>query len=376
MAADHASAVHGVQIRAYRIRTDLPEADGTLSWDSTPVLVVGVCAGATRGLGFSYAPRASARLVADTLADTVIGCDPMDVAGAWLTMVRAVRNDGRPGIVSMAIAAVDVALWDLKARLLDLPLASLLGRTRESVPVYGSGGFTSYSDAELTAQLGRWVHEDRIPRVKMKIGTDRGHDEAADLRRVEAARASIGDADLFVDANGAYSRKQAVRLAARFADLGVTWFEEPVSSDDLDGLHEVREATSLDVAAGEYGYALAYFEQMCAAQAVDVLQADVSRCAGITEWMRVSAVAAAHGLELSGHCAPSLHLPVALSVPNVRHVEYFHDHARVDRLLFDGVRDPVEGELSPALDRPGTGLELKERDAQPFLVHSESRGIL
>jgi L-alanine-DL-glutamate epimerase-like enolase superfamily enzyme len=298
----------------------------------------------------------------------------MDVAGAWLTMVRAIRNDGRPGIASMAIAAVDAALWDLKARLLDLPLAILLGRTRESVAVYGSGGFTSYSDAELTAQLGGWVHDDGIPRVKMKIGTDRGQDERADLRRVEAARRAIGDADLFVDANGAYSRKQAIRLAARFADLGVTWFEEPVSSDDLDGLHEVRESTSIDVAAGEYGYALPYFEAMCAKQAVDVLQADVSRCAGISEWMRVGAVAEAHGLELSGHCAQSLHLSVALSVPNVRHLEYFHDHARVDRMLFDGVRDPCGGELTPSLDRPGIGVELKERDAEQYLVHSTRRG--
>jgi L-alanine-DL-glutamate epimerase-like enolase superfamily enzyme len=274
----------------------------------------------------------------------------------------------------MAIAAVDCALWDLKARLLHLPLALLLGRTRPSVPVYGSGGFTTYTDDRLTEQLGGWVDELGIPRVKMKIGTDHGHDERADLRRVGAARRAIGDAELFVDANGAYSSKQAIRLARAFADLGATWFEEPVSSDDLEGLREVREACTLDVAAGEYGYALAYFEGMCAAGSVDVLQADVSRCAGISEWLRVASVAAAHGLEISGHCAQTLHLAVGACAANVRHLEYFHDHARVDRLLFDGVPDPLGGELRPALDRPGMGLELKEPDAAPYLVHDFGGG--
>jgi L-alanine-DL-glutamate epimerase-like enolase superfamily enzyme len=366
--------VQGLEIRTYRIPTDRPEADGTLQWDETPVVVVAVRAGGTTGLGFSYAPRAAAALVEDTLADLVLGSDPMDIAGTWLAMVRAIRNVGRPGIASMAIAAVDLALWDLKARLLDVPLATLLGQTRASVPVYGSGGFTSYSDTELAAQLSRWVHEDHIPRVKMKVGTDRGHDEAADLRRVEAARRAIGDADLFVDANGAYSRKQAIRLGQRFAELGVTWFEEPVSSDDLDGLREVRDTTTLDVAAGEYGYAVPYFAAMCSQQAVDVLQADVSRCAGISEWTRVAAVAHAHGLELSGHCAQSLHLPVAVCVPNVRHLEYFHDHTRIDRLLFDGAQDPVDGALHPVLDLPGAGLELKEADSQAYLTGIVRRG--
>jgi L-alanine-DL-glutamate epimerase-like enolase superfamily enzyme len=213
-----------------------------------------------------------------------------------------------------------------------------------------------------------------IPRVKMKIGTAFGSRPDEDLHRIRAARSAIGpDTELFVDANGAYTRKQAIRLGRVFADLGVTWFEEPVSSDDVAGLHEVREALPLDVAAGEYGYDLFYFERMCAAGAVDVLQADVSRCAGVSEWLRVAGIAAAHGLEISGHCAPSLHVAPACAVPNLRHLEYFHDHARVDRMLFDGVLDPVGGLLTPALDRPGNGLELKEPDADPFLAGRTGR---
>jgi len=235
------------------------------------------------------------------------------------------------------------------------------------VEVYGSGGFTSYTDQELVDQLSGWVHDDGIPRVKMKIGTDWGARPERDLARVAKVRQAVGpDAELFVDANGGYTRKQAIRLARNFADLGATWFEEPVSSDDLDGLRAIRQMTGMDVAAGEYGSDLAYFAHMCEAGAVDVLQADVSRCAGVTEWLRVAALAAGHGLEISGHCAQSLHVHPACAVPNVRHLEYFHDHARVDRALFDGVLDPDGGRLRPDLSRPGLGLQLEPERAAPY----------
>jgi L-alanine-DL-glutamate epimerase-like enolase superfamily enzyme len=360
-------AVDRVTCAAYTVPTEQPEADGTLTWSATTVVTVHVGAGNDTGLGFTYGPTACARLVDELLAEVIRGADPMDVPGSWTAMVRAIRNAGRPGIASMAIAAVDVALWDLKARLLDLPLATLLGRVRDRVPVYGSGGFTSLSDDELRHQLGGWARDEGIPRVKMKIGVDRGSRPAADVRRVAAAREAIGDdTELFVDANGAYTRKEAVRVAADLADAAVAWFEEPVSSDDLDGLHEIRDAIDCDVAAGEYGYDLPYFERMCAAGAVDVVQADVSRCAGITEWLRVAGLVAAHGLDLSGHCAQSLHAHPACSVPNCRHLEYFADHARVDRLLFDGVLDPHGGHLEPDLTRPGLGLELKGCDADRY----------
>jgi L-alanine-DL-glutamate epimerase-like enolase superfamily enzyme len=284
-------------------------------------------------------------------------------------MVVAIRNLGRPGIVSMAIAAVDLALWDLKARCAAMPLYRLLGAVRTAVPVYGSGGFTSLTDDQLTRQLGGWVHDDGIPRVKMKIGTSWGADPERDLHRVALVRRVIGDdVELYVDANGGYTRKQSVRLARPLASLGVTWFEEPVSSDDLAGLHEVRGQTRLDVAAGEYGYDLVYFQRMCAAGAIDVLQADVSRCAGITEWLRAADVAAAHGLDLSGHCGPSLHVHPACTIQRLRHLEYFADHARADRVLFDGVLDPSGGMLTPAPDRPGLGLDLKRADAEPYRV--------
>lgn len=359
-------AIERLDVSAYVIPTDFPEADGTLAWNQTTLVVVEVSGGAKDGLGYTYADTATAQLIKDQLTKIVVGCDAMATSAAWSAMIRITRNLGRPGIVSMAIAAVDAALWDLKARLLDLPLVTLLGQVRDGVPVYGSGGFTSYSHEQLQKQLGDWVHQG-IQRVKMKVGTH----PSDDLERVRLARAAIGPtAQLFVDANGAYSRKEALAFAETFKrDAGVAWFEEPVPSDDLEGLRLIRDRApaGMDIAAGEYGYQLNYFQRMLEAGAVDVLQADASRC-GSTGFLQTAALCESRLLPLSAHCAPSLHMHLGCAVRPLRHVEYFHDHVRIERMLFDGVIAPVNGELRPDLSRPGMGLEFKRADAAKFAV--------
>jgi L-alanine-DL-glutamate epimerase-like enolase superfamily enzyme len=357
--------VEELEIQAFTIPTDVPEADGTLSWESTTIVVVHAFAAGEWGLGYTYADLATAKLIESKLAAIVRGSDAMDPQSAWRAMVGAIRNLGRPGICSMAIAAVDVALWDLKARLLRLPLCKLLGMARDRVPIYGSGGFTSYSRSRLQEQLGDWVQRG-IPRVKMKVGSA----PCEDPGRVRAAREAIGPSpELFVDANGAYTRKQALSLAERFRDdAEVSWFEEPVSSDDLEGLRLVRDngPAGIAVAAGEYGYDLPYFERMLGAGAVDVLQADITRCAGITELLRVGALCGARCMPISLHCAPAIHLHAGLALEQLVHLEYFHDHVRIEQALFDGVVTPSAGALSPDLDRPGIGLELKRAEAQQY----------
>jgi L-alanine-DL-glutamate epimerase-like enolase superfamily enzyme len=361
------AAVGRVDVSAYSIPTDAPEADGTYAWDRTVLVVVQATAGATTGLGYTYADAATARLAHDHLAQLVVGRDALDVPAAWVAMNRQVRNLGRPGVAAMAISAVDAALWDLKAKLLGQPLFRLLGAARDAAPVYGSGGFTSYSLMQLQEQLGGWAKQG-IPRVKMKVGTQ----PADDLNRVQAARQAVGDGvELFVDANGAYSRKQALAFAEKYAALGVTWFEEPVSSDDLDGLRLLRDRgpAGLDIAAGEYGYQPLYFRRMLAAGAVDVLQADASRCGGITGFLKAADLCEAFGLPLSAHCAPALHRhPCCAVTADFRHLEYFHDHARIEAMLFDGAAAPVGGVLRPDPARPGLGLEFKTKDAERFKV--------
>ncbi len=358
------ATIDGLEVAAYTIPTDAPESDGTLAWDSTTMVVVHASGGGQRGLGYTFTHASAASLIRDHLAPRVTGRDALDVPGAWQAMAASLRNIGRPGIGSDAVSAVDVALWDLKARLLGVPLATLLGRVRDGVPIYGSGGFTSYDPDRLRAQLGGWV-SDGIGSVKMKVGRCPSDDPT----RVAVAREAIGpDAVLMVDANGAYDRKQAAEMAVAFAHLGVTWFEEPVSSDDLAGLRLVRDTApaGVEITAGEYGYDAWYFRRMLDAGAVDVLQADATRCGGYTGFLAVAAECAARSMPLSSHCAPALHLAVCSAAAPLRHMEYFHDHVRIERMLFDGVPEPRDGRLHPALDRPGIGFDLKEADARRY----------
>jgi L-alanine-DL-glutamate epimerase-like enolase superfamily enzyme len=360
------TAVEALDVAVYTVPTDVPEGDGTLSWDSTTMVLVEARCGAVTGTGWTYGPPACAAVVRDQLAGVVVGREALDVGAAFGAMVAAVRNAGRSGVVGYAISAVDVALWDLKARLLDLPLHRLLGAVHADAPVYGSGGFTTDDSGQLRDQLDGWTAQ-QIPRVKIKIGESWGTEPRRDLARMAQARSMIGpDVELFVDANGGYGRKQAVRVMAAAADCDVRWFEEPVSSDDLDGLRAVREAVRPDVTAGEYGGDLTYFRRMCAAGAVDCLQADATRCGGVSEWLRIAAVAASYNLEVSAHCAPHLHVHVAVATPNLRHLEWFHDHVRIEQMFFDGALDPTGGTLRPNPTAAGNGLTLRRDVAERY----------
>lgn len=352
---------------AYTIPTDAPEADGTLEWTSTTLVLIEAASGGLTGIGWTYGPATVAQTVTALLAPVVQHVDDVDVLdppGTHERMCRAVRNAGRPGMCSMAISAVDCALWDLKARRLGLPLHRLLGAVTEEVPVYGSGGFTTYDTARMREQLGHWTGDQGIPRVKIKIGEAWGGREARDLERLRLARDIIGaDAELYADANGAYNAKQAIRVA-RATDI--RWLEEPVSSDDLAGLRTVRDAVSCDVAAGEYGYDLPYFSRLL--PVVDCPQADVTRVGGITEFLRVAALARSQGRDLSAHCAPHLHAAVMAAIPNARHIEWFHDHVRIESMLFDGALDPSGGTIRPRDDAPGLGLDFRRADAEAYRV--------
>ena len=357
------AGVERLDVSAYEIPTDAPESDGTLEWESTTVVVVEAHAGGETGLGYTYAPAAAGKLVEEKLASEVEGADATAPAEIWEKLGRALRNAGRPGIGSMALAAVDCALWDLKARLLGVALVDVLPRAHDSVPLYGSGGFCSYSLDRLREQLGGWAREG-LPRVKMKISRE----PERDPERLDAVREAIGDdVELFVDSNGALRRNEALEWAHRLhRGWGVTWFEEPVSSADFEGLRLVRQRGpgGLEVAAGEYGFVLADFRNLLGC--VDCLQADVTRCGGITGLLHAAGLAAGNGLDLSGHCAPQLSAHALCAVPNLRHLEYFHDHVRVESLLFDGVLEPEDGELRPDRTRPGHGLELKRSDAERY----------
>lgn len=363
-----ATPIGAVRAHAYKIPTDAPEADGTFEWTSTTLVVVEIDAGGCTGLGYTYTDASAVVLIRETLAKELLhehaGCIRALSDRLW----RRVRNIGRAGLCATAISALDFALWDLNARLLNVPLVRLLGGPlREKVQIYGSGGFTSYDDAKLRDQLAHWVDVDGCAAVKMKVGAE----PSRDLERVKAARDAIGvDAALFVDANGALTVNGALQCAQHFAECGVAWFEEPVSSDDLAGMRRVRDGApaSMDIAAGEYAYTCDDFRRMLEAQAVDVLQADATRCGGITGFMQAAQLCDAWHIPLSAHCAPALHRHLAAAAPRLRHIEWFHDHVRIESMLFDGAPYAEHGTISLDLSRPGCGLDFKRADAAPYAL--------
>ncbi len=365
-----------VDILAYELPTDGPggtETDGTLEWSATTMVVCLVHAGGETGLGYTYGHRACALLVEETLAPAILGSDATAVAERWEAMSAAIRNAGRPGAGMMALSALDTALWDLAARRAGRPLVEVLGRVHDAVPVYGSGGFCNYPLERLAAQLGGWV-EDGIPRVKLKVSRQPEHDPA----RLDAVRHAVGgDVELYVDANGALSRTEALAWSQRLRDeWGVSWFEEPVTSADIEGLRLVRERgpAGLDVAAGEYVFVLRDALDLLDGGAVDCLQLDVTRCGGITGLLRAGRVAEAYGLDVSAHCAPQLSTHAFCALRTRRHLEYFHDHVRFEELAFDGCLEPRNGELRPDTSRPGHGLELKRADLERYCVHRSEVG--
>jgi L-alanine-DL-glutamate epimerase-like enolase superfamily enzyme len=356
--------LEGLAASAYAVPTDRPESDGTLEWDSTTIVVVEASCEEGTGLGYTYGHAAISDVVESTLAPVVRGMDAMAPREAWAAMRRAVRNIGQQGLCAMAISAVDIALWDLRAKLLDVSLADAIGRARDEIPAYGSGGFTSYSDEELAEQLRGWV-EHGCRRVKIKVGREPERDPA----RLAVAREAIGpDVELMVDANGAFDRVDAARWGKRYAEQGVAYFEEPVSSEDPDGLRALRDLlpAGMAVAAGEYAWDAADLGRL--APCVDVLQADFTRCSGITGGLAADSLCRAHRLPFSAHCAPQVSAHACCAMETAVHLEYFHDHERVESMLFEGTLELEDGALRPDASRPGLGIELRRAEAERLKV--------
>lgn len=360
---DHIN-ISDLRVSAFTIPTDQPESDGTLEWDSTTLVLVEVEAANEMGIGYTYADAATAFFIDKTLKNLVVGSDALNIPSVTQNLIHHIRNQGTCGIAMMAVSAIDSALWDLKGKILRVPIASLLGAVRDHAPIYGSGGFTSYSTRQLQKQLQGWA-EEGIRAVKMKIGRE----PDKDIWRTKAVREVIGTStDLYVDANGAYNAREALEKAKQLAELNVTWFEEPVSSDDLECLYFLKEhmPPSVNLTAGEYGYNLPYFEHMLEAKAIDILQADATRCGGISGFLKAGHLSEAYQIPFSSHCAPSLHLQATMALPSFLIAEYFYDHVRIEKMLFDESLGVQNGNLKPDLSRPGLGLVFKDADAEKF----------
>lgn len=362
--------IESVHAASYRVPTDAPESDGTLQWQATTLVVVWCSGGGHTGVGYTYGPRATEVLVEEELAAVVRGRDAFSTRARWLDLCAAVRNVGSAGLAAKAISAIDTAIWDLKARSLGLSLTALLGGVRRRVPAYGSGGFTSYAADRLQSQLVGWA-EAGLGAVKIKLGR---HPEE-DVPRVRMARQAVGDRiSLMVDANGGYDVKQALAMGRRFAEYGVSWFEEPVSSDDLRGLRFLRERlpAGMEVSAGEYGFDTGHLHRLLTAGAVDVLQVDATRCGGVTGFLSAAELAWTYRIPLSTHTAPFLHVPLACAAARCRHVELFHDHWRVERMVFSGGPVLTGGQLASEGAADGLGIGIEPLRADRYRLAGEA----
>ncbi len=234
------------------------------------------------GLGTGTGGPAVRAVIERNLKDLLVGEDPFAIERLWEAMFWRVRGFGRKGVAFGAISCIDVALWDLKAKALGVPLYRLLGTYRDSVPIYGSGGWTHFNERDLIEEQSSYV-ERGIPRIKMKVGKDFGRSEREDVQRLAAVRKAVGDdVEIYIDANNGYYAKQAITMARRFEEFNVGWFEEPVLADDIEGLAAVAKATSIPIATGEHEYTKFGFKDLIARGGADIVQPDVGRVGGVT----------------------------------------------------------------------------------------------
>jgi L-alanine-DL-glutamate epimerase-like enolase superfamily enzyme len=318
------------------------------------------------GLGVSI--PAARGLIEGSFKELLVGQDPLWHEKLWDDLFWRVRGIGRKGLAFCALSGVDIALWDLKAKAFGVPLYKLLGPYTDRVPIYGSGGWTHFTEDELVREQTGYV-ERGIPRVKMKVAKDFGRAEAEDLRRLAAVRKAVGDdVEIYVDANNGYYAKQAIAMSRRFEQFDVRWFEEPVLADDVQGLAEISRATTIPVATGEHEYTKYGFKDLISRGGADIVQPDVGRVGGITEWLKVAHLAHAYNLPVAPHAVQLVHLHLACATPNLKVVEYLGYAEEGDRLWYTEFPEPIDGMWSPYPDRPGLGLELDPDAVRRYAV--------
>ena len=309
-----------------------------------------------RGMGFSYSKRAGGqaqyRHLAE-VAEVALGQDPSDIDKIYTSLLWAGASVGRSGVATQAIAALDVALWDLKARRADLPLAKLLGAHRDSCRVYNtSGGFLQASVEEIkdkaSASLGSGIGG-----IKIKVGQP---DWAADLRRVAAVREHLGDTPLMVDANQQWDRARARRMCRALEAFDLVWIEEPLDAWDTVGHADLSRTFDTPIATGEMLTSVPEHMALVDAGYRGIVQPDAPRIGGITPFLRFATLASHAGLALAPHYAMEIHLHLAAAYPTEPWVEHFEWLIP----LFEERIEIHDGRMFVP-DRPGLGFTLSER---------------
>lgn len=311
------------------------------------------------GIGPSHGGVLGKLLIEDELKPYIIGEDPLNSERIWEKMYWGSLTNGRRGVAIRAISSLDIAIWDLKGKILNQPVHKLLGGYQDSVPVYGSSINRNYTREELVEETTDYV-KSGFKMVKMKIG---GKDYTEDLDRIKLMRDTIGPkVDLAVDVNNGWSLTTAIRMCKKLEDLGldIYWIEEPILADEIDNLAKLANETSIPIAVGENHYTRWEFKDMIERGAVEIVQADVGVCGGITEFIKIAAIADSYGLPVCPHGSAYFSASAVAGVPNGLFSEYIQGiHDPMGKLFIDPIK-AKGGELTPSC-KPGFGLELDEK---------------
>ena len=312
------------------------------------------------GIGVTYhevGGEATKVLIEKNFAPRLIGADPLATEVIWRDFTQYLRGIGRKGLMFCALSAIDIALWDLKGKIFGLPLYRLLGGNKSEVPVYASGGWTSYADDELVEEITGMVR-DGYQMVKFKVGVEGGHNIRRDVRRVAAVRDAVGpEIGIMLDANNCWDAATGVQFANRVRDLDIMWLEEPVPADDIPGLARFRRGTDIPLATGEHEYTKFGVRDLILGEAADIIQVDGARAGGYTEMLKIAALTEAWNLGFAPHAMENIQAHLVSAVPNALFLERLLMFEEITASVFKDVPVPVNG-MMPIPDKPGLGLEL------------------
>lgn len=316
------------------------------------------------GIGPARSGALDKALIEELLKPYVVGEDPLNSERIWEKMYWASLQYGRRGAAISAISTIDIAIWDLKGKILNQPVHKLLGGHRDTVPSYGSGINLNYTREELVEEMTAYV-ESGFKMVKMKIGR---RDPDDDLERVKLVREAIGpDVDLALDVNNGWSVKTAIRMAGKLEKYDIYWLEEPILADEIDNLSRLADETSIPIAVGENHYTKWEFKELMERGAMEIVQADIGKCGGVTEFIKIAAMADAYGLPVCPHHTEYVDAPLVAAIPNGLFHEYIREwFGPMGQLFVDPIK-PENGEISPS-NKPGFGIELNEESIKGLKV--------
>lgn len=336
-------------------------ADATRTVEKVGFLIVRVLTDTgLEGIGITYhevGGEATKDLILRAIYPKIMGRDPLQTEEIQKDLIPYMRGVGRKGLMFCALSAVDIALWDLKGKIVDLPLFRLLGGNKTEVPVYASGGWTTYSDDELVEEVKGMVAQG-YKMVKYKVGVEAGQNINRDVRRVAKVREAIGpNIAMTLDANNCWDAATAVQFANRVAEYDIMWLEEPVPADDIPGLSRFRRGTDIPLATGEHEYTKFGIRDLLLNEAADIVQADGARAGGYTEMLKIAAMTQAWNVKFAPHAMENIQSHLVSAIPNAIFLERLLMFEDLTAQVFKDVPKPING-MMPILESPGLGLTL------------------